>query len=253
MMRSASPGQFERDRRAIGHDDLGRAQSLQDLDADMPETTGSDNHSVLAGQEMARGFLGSAIGRETGVGIGSDVLGRERLRKLDKTARAGQKNLGIAAIGIDPREYALFGVHVVAATTRQTMTAGDKWMADNRVALLEPGDALANLFNPAGVLVPHDIRQVDVGFFAPDSFDDMEIGSANAGTADSDDHVRGILKPRIDDIFVADEFLGAQGFVVTMQNGGFHLPVPSFFPPPQRGFDIFCSLISNCRASASTL
>src|SRR5260370_17025614 len=98
------------------------------------------------------------------------------------------------------------------------MTAGDKWMADNRVALLEPGDALANLFNPAGVLVPHDIRQVDVGFFAPDSFDDMEIGSANAGTADADDHVRGILKPRIDAIFVAAAFLPAQRSFLPMQN-----------------------------------
>src|ERR1700676_398653 len=108
------------------------------------------------------------------------------------------------------------------------MTAGDKWMADNRVALLEPGDAPANLFNPAGVLVPHDVRQIDVGFFAPDAFDDMEIGSANAGTADADDHVCWSLDARIDDIVEADELLGAQSFVVTMQNGGFHLPVPSF-------------------------
>src|ERR1700731_3722247 len=135
MMRSASPGQFERDRRAIGHDDLGGAQSLQDLDTDMPETTGSDNHRVLAGQEMARSFLGGAISRETGVGVGSDVLGREGLRELDQTAHAGQKNLGIAAIGIDPRKDALFGVHVISATTRQTMATGDQWMTDNRVAL----------------------------------------------------------------------------------------------------------------------
>jgi hypothetical protein len=62
----------------------------------------------------------------------------------------------------------------------------------------------------------------------------MEIGSANAGTADADDHIRGILKARIDDIFEADEFLGAEGLVVTMQNGGFHLPVPSFLPPSAR-------------------
>src|ERR1700736_2781165 len=135
---------------------------------------------------MARSFLGGAIGREAGVGVGSDVLGRECLRKLDKTAGAGQKNLGIAAIGVDPRKDALFGVHVVAATTRQTMAAGDERMADNRVALLEPGDALADLFNPAGVLMPHDIGQIDIGFFAPDAFDDMQIRSANTCTADAD-------------------------------------------------------------------
>src|ERR1700757_213204 len=107
----------------------------------MAETACSDNHRVLTGQKMARGFLGGAIGRETGVCVGSDVLGRERLRELDQTARAGQKDLGIAAIGIDPRKDALFGVHVVAATTCQTMTAGDEWMADDWVAFFESGDA----------------------------------------------------------------------------------------------------------------
>jgi hypothetical protein len=120
-------------------------------------------------------------------------------------------------------------VHVIAATTRQAMAAGDERMADHRVALLESGDALANLFNPAGVLMPHDIGQIDVGLFAPDAFDDMEIGSAHTGTADANDNVRWIFKARIDDILVTDEFLGAQGFVVPMQNSGFHLPVPSFF------------------------
>src|ERR1700733_1887586 len=252
MVRAATASEFERARRGIGHDDLGRTESLQDLDTDMPETAGSDNHRVLAGQEMARSFLGGAIGRETGVGIRSDVLGRQGLRELDKTAHASQKNLGIAAIGIDPRKDALFSVHVIAATTRQTMATGDEWMTDNRVALLEPGNALADLFNPAGVLMPHDVRQIDVGFFAPDAFDDMEIGSANACATDADDHVCGILDARIDDIFEADEFLGGQGFVVTMQNGGFHLPVPSFFAAYGAASIFFSCLISNCRANAST-
>ena len=102
MMRAASPGEFERAPARIDHDDLGRAQSLQDLDADMPEAAGADHHGIFAGQQMARGFLGGAIGRQTGVGVGSDILGRERLRQLDQTARAGQQILRIAAIGVDP-------------------------------------------------------------------------------------------------------------------------------------------------------
>src|ERR1700730_15892404 len=232
MVCAATQGEFERARRAIDHDDLGCTQSFQNLDADMPETTGSDNHRVLTGQEMARSFLRGAVCRETSIGVRSNVLGRQGLRQLDQTAHAGQKNLGIAAIGIDPREDALFGMHVVYAPTCQTVVPVNEWMADNRVALLEPGDALADLFNPAGVLMPHDIGQIDVGFLAPDAFDDMQIRSANTCTADADDHIRWIFDTRIDDVFEAGEFLGAQGFVVTMQNGGFHLPVPSFFRRP---------------------
>jgi hypothetical protein len=37
-----------------------------------------------------------------------------------------------------------------------------------------------------------------------------------------------------------------------MQNGGFHLPVPSFFAAFRAALIFFSFLISNCRANAST-
>ena len=118
------------------------------------------------------------------------------------------------------------------------MAAGDERMADDWIAFPEPGDTFADLFNPAGVFMPHNIGQVNVGLLAPDAFDDMKIRAADAGTADSYDYIRGGFDTRIDDIFVGDEFLGGQRLVVLMENGGFHLPVPSFLSAVQHGFDI---------------
>ena len=56
---------------------------------------------------------------------------------------------------------------------------------------LTPGDALPDLLDPAGVLVPHDVGEIDVDLAAPNALDNVQIGAADAGAADAHDDVCG--------------------------------------------------------------
>jgi len=87
VMRTAFLGQ-----RRVGpvdHDDFRSAQCGQHLNADVPETTGTDDHRVLSRQQMARRFLGCTVRRQSGIGVGRDILRRQRLGQLDERALAG--------------------------------------------------------------------------------------------------------------------------------------------------------------------
>ena len=60
----------------VDHDHIRRAHGLQALDADMPQSAGADDHAGFSRKQVARRFLDGAVGREAGVGVGGDVLGR---------------------------------------------------------------------------------------------------------------------------------------------------------------------------------
>jgi hypothetical protein len=60
------------------------------------------------------------------------------------------------------------------------VAVGNEAVADDRVALLEAVDALADFLHPAGVFVAEDVGQLDVDLLAPDALDDVQVGTADA-------------------------------------------------------------------------
>src|SRR5690242_11050052 len=102
------------------------------------------------------------------------------------------------------------------------MAAGDKRMADYRVADFHPLHAFADFLYPTGVFVSHDVREVYLNLTAPNAFDNVQVGSAYAGPADPDDDIRGLVNLGIRDVFVFDEFLARQLLVVRVEDGGLH-------------------------------
>ena len=123
VMRAAGLGEFERFFRSVDDDDLRGAQRGEHLDADMSKAARADHDDILAGQQMTRGLLGRAIGGQSRVRIGSDILRGERLRQFDERALTCQQVLRVTAIGVDAGEGTVERMHVVAAPARQAMAA----------------------------------------------------------------------------------------------------------------------------------
>src|SRR5262245_62918826 len=117
-------------------------------------------------------------------------------------------------------------MHVVAAPARNAMAACYEGMTDDCVPNLDSLYILADRFDPTGILVPHDVGQIDVDLAAPDALDDMEIRAADPRAADANDHLRGAANRRVRDILVFDKLLRRQLFVVCVQDSRFH-----FMPP----------------------
>ena len=189
----------------VNNDDLGRTQRRQHLNADVAQAASANYHRVFARQQVARGLLGSAVGGQTGVGKGRHVLGRQRLGQLDQRALAGTQVLGITAVGIDTGEAAVLRVHVVAAPTGQAVAAGHQRMADHRITHLHTGHRRAHGFDPAGVLVAHDVGQFDLRTAAPNALHHMQIGAADSRAADAHDNVGRALNLGVRNIFVTHE------------------------------------------------
>ena len=214
--------QLEREVGAVDGDDLGGAQRLQHLYADVAESAYADDDRVLAGQQMARCLLRSAVGGQARVGIGGDSLRSQALWQLDQRAFASEQELSVAAVRVDAGEAGVDGVHVVAAAAGDAMSAGDQRVADHRIAGFDRGDGGADRLDPAGVLVAHDVRQGDVDFLTPDAFDDVQIGAADAGSAYTHDYIGGLFDSGIGDRFVFDELFLRQSRIVGMQHSRFH-------------------------------
>ncbi len=95
-------------------------------------------------------------------------------------------------------------------------------MADHRIADLQMRHGRAKLFDPAGILMAHDMRQRHFHLAAPDAFNDMQIGPANPGAADPHDHVGGILDLWVGNILIGHENRVGELFVIFVQYGCFH-------------------------------
>src|SRR5215475_14901231 len=115
---------------------------------------------------MARRLLGGAISRQTGVRIGSDILRRERFGQLDQRALAREQVLRIAAVSVDSGKRAIERVHVVTTTAGQAMSARHQWMTNDAIANLDAFDAGPDCLHPSGVLVSHDVGELDINLAA---------------------------------------------------------------------------------------
>ena len=113
-------------------------------------------------------------------------------------------------------------MHVVAAPARETMPAGHQRMTNYAVANLDPFDTRADRFDPAGVLVAHDVWKLDVDLAAPDALNDVQIGATDAGTTDAHDHVHRARDLRVSYVIELDELLRRQLLVELMKHRRFH-------------------------------
>ena len=96
------------------------------------------------------------------------------------------------------------------------------------VAALDHLDRAADLLDPARVLVPHDVGQLDGHHGAPQSLDHVEVGAAHAGAADPHDHVGGFFDFRLRHFLVANEVGPLESLIVVMKNRSFHFMKPPF-------------------------
>jgi hypothetical protein len=94
-----------------------------------------------------------------------------------------------SAVGVDARETAGLAVHVVAGAAGPAEPAGHQRVQDHRVTGLQMLNRRADRVDPAGVLVPQRVRERDVALGCPLAFDDVQVGPAQTGSADPDDHV----------------------------------------------------------------
>ena len=69
--------------RAFHHDDLSRALGAEHLVGDVAKAAKADDHREVAGLKDLGRLVGRVIGREAGVGVRSDLLGRNVVGKVD--------------------------------------------------------------------------------------------------------------------------------------------------------------------------
>src|SRR5690349_6858850 len=209
-------GQLERVRVAVDHDDVGRGQRGQALDADVAKAAGADDHGGGAGVEQRDGLAHRVVGGDAGVGQGRDVLGLRLRVQLDAGSRRGQQVLGHAAVPGQAGEVAVLAVHVVAGPAGVAQTAGRGRVQDDRVADGHVGDGRADLVHPARVLVPEDVGERGAHGRVPLALDDVQVGPADAGAADLHDDVQRSADLRLG--YVVDHRLGVE----FMQPDGLH-------------------------------
>jgi hypothetical protein len=148
------------------------------------------------------------VRREAGVGVRSDLLGRDVLGKAHQVSFLDLEILGESAVTRDAGEHAVLAMHVVAAAARRAGAIGDEGVHDHRVALLEAAHLRPHVFHPAGIFVAGGVGKLDAHLVAPDALDDVQVGPAEPRPADPDDHVIGVLDLRLRNILQFQE-LGA--------------------------------------------
>ena len=154
-----------------------------------PSPPAANNHGIFARQKVPRRLLGRAVCGEARICVRGYIFRRQRLRQFDQRALARQQILRVTAVSVDAGKAAFIGVHVIAATTRQAVAAGNEGMADNRVADFYSLYAFADLLDPSRIFVTHYVGKIDFDLGAPDAFDDMQISAADAGSPYSHDYV----------------------------------------------------------------
>ena len=189
VVRAELRGQGQGVRVLVGDDEPSRRDRLHHLDADVPQPARPDHHRDVARPQHA-GRLGHGVVRgEAGVGEGGDCGGLERVVQLDHAARRGLEVLRVAPVGVEPGESAVDAVHVVTGPARPAQTAGGQRVQDHLVADRDAGHAVPHRVHPPGVLVPDRVREGDARLLLPLAVEDVQVGPADPGGADPDDHV----------------------------------------------------------------
>jgi hypothetical protein len=166
----------------------------------MPEAAGADHHGTGARMQQRDGLLGRVIGGQAGVGQGGHVSRSQALFKSNNRPGGGSEQLGESAVGGDARESGPLAVHVVAGPAWQAEAAGHQRVHDHRIAHRYVVDGRAHFLHPSGVFVAQRVREGDTRLFLPLTFDNVEVGSAQAGATDADDDVERVSHRRFGDL-----------------------------------------------------
>src|SRR6202165_4835088 len=110
---------------AVDDDDLGGGQRLQNLNADVAQPPGADDHAAVPGRQAARGLGGGVVRGEARVGERRDIRGLQRVVDFHDAAGRGFQVLRIAAVGVDAGEGVGLAVHVVAGAAGTAQPGGD--------------------------------------------------------------------------------------------------------------------------------
>src|SRR5690348_6320827 len=117
-------------------------------------------------------------------------------------------------------------MHIVAAARGEALACAGQRMANHRIAALDHLYRAADLLDPARVLMSHDIWQFHRDHVAPQAFDHVQIGAANAGAADTHDDIGWFFDLRLRNILVADEIRPSERLIVIVKNRCLHSSGP---------------------------
>ena len=216
-------GERQRVRVAVDDDDLGGGEGGEALDADVAQPSRALHDRGRARVQQRHRLADRVVGRDTGVGERRDVLRLRLGLELHAGPCAGAQVLRHAAVVAGQAGEVVVGaLHVLAAPTRRAQPARGERVQDHGVADLDVRDPVADLVDPAGVLVADDVGQLRVHRGRPVAVDDVQVGAAHAGATDLDDHVQRTLELRLRDV------VDLRVFVVGVHADGLHSGLLSY-------------------------
>ena len=118
------------------------------------------------GRQPPRRLGRRVVGGQAGVGERGDIRRFQRVVDLHDAAGRCLEVLGVPAVGVDAGKRVGLAVHIVAGAAGPAQPARDQRVDDDLVAFADVGDRRADGVNPAGVLVPDRVRQLDLDFSA---------------------------------------------------------------------------------------
>jgi hypothetical protein len=115
------------------------------------------------------------VGGQTGIGESRDIRGLQRVVDLHHAPGRGFQVVGVTAVGVDAGKGVGLAVHIVPGPAGPAQPARDQRVHDHLVAFADVGHGGADRSDPAGVLMPDCVGQLDLRFFGPLAFDDVQI------------------------------------------------------------------------------
>ena len=144
--------------------------------------------AVVPGISELRQPLDGVVGGETCVGVRRDRGRLDAGGQRQERPLGHEHEVGEPAVDRQPGELVVHAQHVDAAPARHAETAAVRREQEHRVALCDRRHAVADLLDPARVLVAEHARQRHAGRLH-EPLDGVQIRRADAGASDADEHV----------------------------------------------------------------
>ena len=179
----------------VDRDDRARPELAEQLHRDVADAADADHDGGRAGYGEVREPANRVVGREAGVSVRRDRGGLDAGRQREERPLGDEHVVREAAVHREAGELVTHAVHVVAAPARDAEPAAVRRVDEHGVALRDGRDAGADLLDPARVLVAEDARQRHAGRLHQ-PVDGVQVGGADAGAADPDEHVGRLRRSR---------------------------------------------------------
>ena len=144
--------------------------------------------TVVTGKKEWSQSPDDVVGGETRIRVRCDVDRFDTCRERDDGPLGDDDELREPAVPGEPGEGVLRAVHVVPATAGDAEPATIGRIDDHGVAGGDGRDTVTDGLHPARALVSQNTRQRDTGRLH-ETVDRMEVGCADPGAADPDEHV----------------------------------------------------------------